>query len=375
MIRTVRRWLVAAAAAGLTALAAPAPGPAADPPPAGGAQPHAEAQREGVGEDYLADSPAASPGAPAPYILPHSGWPKVQFQDPDPLLDRPYSAQPGFYANVEADVLWPHLRNQLAGPVQNPITGMSDQVAFPGNKLDPTVSPHVELGYRLADNWGSLQFGYRGLASRGRDLVVTGPDDAFQGAADQVGRVDFNMADFAYVSREYSLDPYWNMRWGIGARMMFTFFDSRVRFLAPGTDAGSVLAQSESDHLRSYGPWGFLDVERCTGIPGLSVFGRLEAADLFSRAKQLYTETVAGNPGELPTTSQSRFDGSVGVVQLREMVGLSYTVPRWNYSRFLIGYQYETFFQLGRLSPTSGVIDTRGQLDLQGLVLRAEFNF
>jgi hypothetical protein len=50
-------------------------------------------------------------------------------------------------------------------------------------------------------------------------------------------------------------------------------------------------------------------------------------------------------------------------------------VPRWIYSRFLLGYQLEQFFQIGRQSPTSGIIDTRGSLDAHGMFLRAEFNF
>jgi hypothetical protein len=57
------------------------------------------------------------------------------------------------------------------------------------------------------------------------------------------------------------------------------------------------------------------------------------------------------------------------------VVGLSYDVPQWNHSRFLLGYQYEQFFQIGRQSPISGIIDTRGSLDAHGFFLRAEFNF
>jgi hypothetical protein len=295
--------------------------------------------------------------------------------EPDPLLDRPYSAQPGFFANAEANVLWLHLRNELGGPVLNTVAGRVDTVTFSGNRLDPAVSPRFELGYRLPDGWGSLELTYRFLASRGRNQLISGPEDVVQAPVNEVGRVDFNIIDFAYVSREYSLDPHWNMRWGIGARMMFLFFDSRNDFINPASDRGTILAQTMSTHLRSYGAWGFLDVERQTGIPGLTAFGRLEGSDMYARSSQLYTETVAGSPGEPPPSFVNRFDGAVGVPTLREVLGLSYTVPRWNYSRFMLGYQYETYFQIGRQSPTSGVIDTRGQLDVHGLFLRAEFNF
>jgi hypothetical protein len=52
---------------------------------------------------------------------------------PDPLLDRPYSAQPGFFANVETNFLLLHLRSRLGAPVFNTFTGSNDTVSFAGN--------------------------------------------------------------------------------------------------------------------------------------------------------------------------------------------------------------------------------------------------
>jgi hypothetical protein len=101
----------------------------------------------------------------------------------------------------------------------------------------------------------------------------------------------------------------------------------------------------------------------------------VEGTDGYARNSQNYTETVAGNPGAAPAFSQIRFDGPSGVSLLRGEVGLSYTVPGWNYARFAVGGLYESWFQIGRQTPTSGVIDTRGQLDVYGLFLRAEINF
>lgn len=370
MIRIVRRWLVAAAIiAGFGTTAScrgddgtKLPGPEAAPRTLPGS-----AESTGVEARPLPLAPQQAP----PYVLPPCGWPKVDFARPDSLLDRPYSAQPGCYANVEANVLWVHLRNQLSGPVNNPVAGTQDRVTFPGNKLDPAVSPRVELGYRFEDNWGAVQVGYRNLATSGHDQTFTNPPDAVQAPVDQVGRVDYNMIDLSYVSREYSLDPNWNMRWGIGPRLLFLYFDSRVRTGGAGGDAGTILAQSETNNLQGYGMGAFLDLERHTPICGLNVFGRIEGTDYYARIQQSYGETVAGGPGA--RAAESRFTGSVGVSNLRGVVGISYEVPEWNYTRFMLGYQYETYFQVGRLS--TGGIDTRGQLDLQGLFLRAEINF
>jgi hypothetical protein len=363
---SVDRWLVVAVVC--AGFLGPLTSRAAEPPG------DAPATRSGI--EMLPPLTPTSERPPA-YVLPPSGWPAVSTGGLDPLLDRPYSAQPGFFTNLETNVLWLHLRNQLAGLVPNPFTGNTDSVRFPGNKLDTAVSPRFEVGYRIPDNWGSLSLGYRFLASRGRDQVTTGPEDAFGGPADQDGRFDYNMVDLTYNSREYSLDPDWNLRWGFGPRMLFLYFDSRVRFLAPASDPGSILAQSESNHLRAYGFWAYLDLERRIGDTGFGLFARVEGTELFARNSQHYTETVAGNPGGEAQLLQARFTNSVSTPILREVIGVSYTVPGWNYTRFQLGYEYETYFHIGRLGgpEVSSPIETRGQLDAQGLFLRAEINF
>src|SRR5581483_4026826 len=109
-------------------------------------------------------------------------------------------------------------------------------------------------------------------------------------------------------------------------------------------------------------------------IDGLAIFGRFEATDLQSQIRQGYSETVVGSSGALLPFA-ARYDFSVGNPILREEVGLSYTVPEWNYSRFMAGVQYETFFQIGRNQNTSNIPNSRGQLDLYGIFLRAEINF
>jgi hypothetical protein len=271
------------------------------------------------------------------------------------------------------------LRNQLKGFVPNTITGNFDTVSFTGNQLNPTVMPRLEVGYRLADNWGSLQFDYRFLSTQGSDTLVTGNNTVPAMPASQQGRLTFNILDLTYVSQSFSLRPNWEFRGGVGPRMMTLFFDSRIQFLNPGADLGAFLSQGESNSFYGFGGWAFLDVERHTCFKGLSIFGRMEGMDLYSRITQNFTETVAGGPGALPQTFYGRFTGGVGNAQLRGILGLSYLAPWWNYSRFMVGYQYESFFQVGRLTAVIGggpdAPDDRAQLTLQGLFLRAEFNF
>jgi hypothetical protein len=361
MIATARGWLVMAAIAALAGLHVQL-GRADDTPPADSAV------------DTLPPPTAQSPQQPPAYRLPPPSWPTYSFDQPDPLLDRPYAAQPGWYTNVEPNVLLVHLRNQLGGPVTNGLTGAADFIKFQGNPVNPTISPRFELGYRFPGNWGGIQFGYRFLTTQGSDNLITGPEDDIQAPAHQVGVLNFNLIDLTYVSREFSLGPYWNLRWGAGARALFLYFNSGLQFLNPGPAVGTIFALNESNSTSGFGVWTFIDLERKMPIDGLALFGRFEATDLESQIRQGYSETVVG-PGGAPLPFAARYDFSVGNPILREVVGVSYTVPQWNYIRFMAGVQYETFFAIGRDQNTSNVPNSRGQLDLYGLFLRAEINF
>jgi hypothetical protein len=167
------------------------------------------------------------------------------------------------------------------------------------------------------------------------------------------------------------------MRWGAGVRALYLYFDAAIQFPGAGTDRGTFLSQRETNHLTGYGFFANLELERKLPGTNFAVFGFVEASDLYVRISQTFSERLSGGPGAPPVDMSSRFTWGVGVPTLRGMVGLSYTVPWWNYSRFALGYEYEVFFQIGRLSvPTGGGSpDDRGQLDAQGLFLRAEFNF
>jgi hypothetical protein len=371
MMCSARDWLVAAGIACVVAF-----GPAAYCRPAELLAPASpSAERPEASPETTLPAPTPLVERAPPYILPSPGWPTVDFTRPDPLLDRPYAAQPGFFANIETNVLFLHLHNQLGATVPNSLTGGADMVKFGGNRLDLAVSPRFEVGYRIPDNWGAVSFGYGFLASQGSQQLITGLDDVIQAPGETANRLVYNMWDITYSSREFSLDPHWNLRTGVGARLLYLYFDSHLRFIDPGTNPGTVLTQSETNYVQCYGFWAWLDVERQFGCSGFSAFLRWELTDFFARTGQNYGETVAGNPGQGAQPFLSRFTGSVGPSILREVVGLSYTVPQWNHSRLMLGYQYEQFFQIGRLSPTAGVPDTRGQLDAHGLFLRAELNF
>jgi hypothetical protein len=362
MLHAVRHKAVWTALACAAVLGATARAQMPDSPPAPGPQPSAPSESI-IAVILPADEPplpAPTPERPPPYVLPPVGAASLP-EFADPLLDRVDSPFPGWYFDAESSAVAVHLRNQLTSPVTISST-RTDIVHFEGNRLDWADTPRFELGYRLPDGMGSIQLSYRFLATEGSDGLTNG-----FGNASQNGRLALNIVDVDYLVREYSLGPDWEMRWGIGFRFANLFFDSRVNYAQP---TGDVLAQSEANSLWTYNAHALVEVDRKLPIPGLAFFARAEGSGGWAEIRQTFTETVSGaGPGGGALFAQSQGENQVGVPTLSEQVGLSYTVPSWNFSRFLIGYQYETWWQVGRMN------DSRAQLDDQGVFLRFELNF
>jgi hypothetical protein len=312
---------------------------------------------------------------PAPYVLPPPPGPGDLGADQGlhPFLDRPDAPRPGPYFHFETDILAVHLRNQFIDSNLVVNSSRIDTIQFPGNRLYATLAPRFDFGYALPDGFGSLQLGYRFLTTEGSDVVK--PDqsslaDPLPGHAGQHGRLRFDLVDADYISREFSLGPCWEMRWGAGLRFYRLYFDSSLTFIDPASDPGTPLVQSEANSLWGLNAHGLLEVDWRTPIRGLAVFGRAEGSAGYARITQTATEALVAAPdGSIPGLVRDRLTSSVGIPTLAEEVGLSYTVPRWNCSRILAGYQYETWWQIGRLN------NSRGQLDVQGLFLRCEINF
>jgi hypothetical protein len=145
---------------------------------------------------------------------------------------------------------------------------------------------------------------------------------------------------------------------------MFLFFDSQLDYANPVPAAGTLLVQGESNFLHAYGAHAGLELSRKLPAPGLALVGSVEGAGMFGRIKQTFTEEIVGVPEGL-----TRLQTSVGFPTWGATIGLSYTIPEWNQSRVLIGYQFERWFNIGKLN------GSQAELDLQGLFIRAEFNY
>jgi hypothetical protein len=338
------------------------PGPAPSPP----------ANPTAPGAVPSLPAPVYVPGNPGPLPPPPPGGlvappPGGYFQDRngpllrgDPLLDRPLSPPPGWFSNLEINLLGPHVSNQLSSPVA--IGGIVDTVALPGAPLDWVGSPRIEVGYRMPQGCGEFLVGYQSLVSSGKAIALD-----FEGAGNDgflKSRLNMNVVDFLYGSREYSLAPGWDLDWRIGARLATVYYDSRA--------VGVFLEQSESSNFIGAGPIAGVEVGRhFVDCPAVAVFGRLQGALLVGNVHQAFAESV-----DFTSLGGSVFGGatdhnSTQVVPVLEFqLGVSYTPPwegRW--ARFAFGYEFQQYWGIGQAA------GSHADLQTNGVFFRAELGF
>jgi Legionella pneumophila major outer membrane protein precursor len=298
--------------------------------------------------------PAPFPGPTAPPPPPPS-----PFARPDPgrngWVDAPSGAEGPFF-NVELDFLKPTVKSRLSGVVVFP-DGSTDTVQAPQADLDWSVAPRFEMGYRFADGFGDLSVGYRFLVSEARTDIPT----AF-GDSQLRSRLDLNQIDLDYSSARFSPAPFWDLKWRVGARLADVYFDSRQ-------NVGGFAALQSSNNFFGAGPHFGMDAERRFGlVPGLSAFGRLDGAVLVGRVHQRFEEDLAVGDGTFfPGESTQQRTQSVPVLTLQD--GLSYTPKKMEFVHFTTGYQFERWWNIGRINGSTG------ELTDQGVFLRAEFDY
>jgi hypothetical protein len=275
-----------------------------------------------------------------------------------PPLDRPHDVEPGWFANLEINIVGAHITNNLAGPVS---TGgpIPDIVALPIAELDWTGSPRFEIGYRFCDGWGSFIFSYRFLVTEATATIVGFDLDGSDGFLKN--RLAMNMIDFAYGSPEYHLGAQTDLQWRLGVRIANAFFDSDA--------SGAFIEQHVSDLFWGAGPLGGIDLQHRFGHTGLGIFGRLNAGVAFGRITQSYNETLVAPDGTI-SGGATNFSGDQAVPMMDFQVGMSWT-PIWRYhtTRLLLGYTWERWWSVGSIAGSTADITN------QGLFFRGEFTF
>lgn len=296
--------------------------------------------------------PPPPPGAVAP-VYPAPADPAWEWVPP-----------PGWFANFELDLVGPHVKNRLVAPVQVDGLPFLSSVHLPSAELDWTAMPRFELGYRMKDDLGELAAAFRFLYTEGEQTV---PGYDFFGPGWLTSRLNLNVLDLDYRTGAFDLGPrgtyasLWACQWAVGLRLANVFFDSRAQ--------GRFLEQRTSNLFVGLGPHAALQMERRFGDTGLSLYGKLDAAVPIGRVSQAFEEVVHFNGDGGALGGATRQSGTQATPTLTFQVGLSWQPPRYDFSRFALGYYYEQWWYVGQLEAS------RGDLTLQGLFFRGGIEF
>ena len=319
---------------------------------------------------HLPDQPRSLLEAPPPPMPPPPPLPGPYFEY-DPRLDRPEWPQPGWFTDVDLSAMGPHFKNRLHGTVQID-DRPPETVHVPGADLNWTASPRFEVGYRLPSGFGGIGLSYRFLITDGATTGL-GPD----GPAASKSRLDVHIIDLDYISREFSVWPngdLWKMQFRFGLRWASIYYDANLTEPFDKAAAGSgIFSARNTDRFVGFGPHAGVELARRLEQYGLSVVGRIDGWISLGRIRQGFFEesTTLGADG-LPLGGITQVSSSQAVPALNVQAGVAYQPAAYPNLECFLGYQYEYWWNVGRLSIT---LNSRGELSDQGITLRAAFNY
>jgi hypothetical protein len=269
---------------------------------------------------------------------------------------------------VEIVPSWTHFKNRLVDTVQmgnNP----PDIVHADGASLDVALAPRFEVGYRLGSGFGEFALGFRFLTTSG-----SGTGIGMDGPAVTSSRLSMEVGDLDYASRELSLWPNWDMKWRTGVRLASVYYSARADESAAEAAAGSGIVETRATSIfTGIGPHAGVELgRRLDSDTGLSVIGKLDCTTLLGRIRQgFHEESTMLGVNNLPLSGETRVSGSQAVPIMSWQLGLDWHPNGWQGVELFLGYQYEYWWNVGRMSSTT----SRGELSDQGVVLRAGYNY
>ena len=289
----------------------------------------------------------------------------------DPLVDPPSFPQPGWVADVEVSAVGPHLFQSLSNGVAVGGTAPGS-IRIPITLLDWTVSPRLEVGYRLSEGFGAFMLSWQYIGTTGTGSTPFGPD----GYAGLGGRLNYNLSDLDYVSREFTPWDHWGMQWRFGFRQVYMFYDTTVSTPTAAAAAGTGILQESG--ANGYRGWGGhvgvqLDREFNQQLPGLSLVAKLDFGDTAGFVQQRITQTTLGGGFAAGEIQQGQAAPS-----LAGQLGVSYRPPGGRYEFYLGGF-YQYWWNVGTLPNfalnVSGAPMSGGELSLTGVTARFSFNY
>jgi hypothetical protein len=313
------------------------------------------------------DQPA-SLMAPAPPLGPPPPNLERPYFQQDPLLDPPALGAIGWFADVDAGILKPHLVNQLTHALTFP-DGSSIQVGVNPSHLNWTVSPRIEVGYRLPSGFGGISVAYRNMTSQGSDAVI-GAD----GPATLSSRLNVNLGDLDWVSNEYTPWALWDIRWRFGVRYLNTYFDSQANEPFEAAAAGTaIFNQRTTNSFWGLGPHWAVAVRRRLHFGGLAIFGFLDVSDTWGRVRQNFFASSTTSASGLPQAGRFTWATSDSVPVLTARLGLNWQPPAYPMLQLFAGYQFDYWWNTGRIDNILG--PDLGYFFDSGIILRGAWNF
>jgi hypothetical protein len=307
-----------------------------------------------VSPPVAAPDPVAQFGRPVvPVVAPVAG---VSPLYDGPLMTGPWPVTPGWFGAAGLDIVDPHLLSKLNGTVG--VGGATDTVFVPAANLNWTVSPRFEAGYRFGPLGAEILGAYRFVVGTGSGTLVNPnvPGDVRALRS----RLSLNVFDLDYGQHEVTLAPLGDLRWRVGARSNFLYFDSAA--------VGAAQQQRAGEYFGGAGPHVGLDLWRTIQYPGFALFARLDSAVTFGRQTQTFVETL-GPPGAPLAGGASRDSFTQSILSLGGQFGVCWTPPTHPGMKLSTGYTFDRFWQLADIN------NARSEVWLQGLFLRAEWNY
>ena len=299
----------------------------------------------------------------------------------DPVLDPPQWPKTGWFTDVQIGIIHPHFfANKLAASNINSSghgvttsNGRTVNTILGSARLNWTVAPRLELGYRLPSGFGEFSLSDRGFYTDG-----TGPFNGPAGNFTRTSHLGVNYTDADYASREYTQWVNWTLKWRVGVRTAFTWFDTTVIQPFDVAAAGTGLwAARTVNYTVGAGPHFGIAIDHKFDQTGLSFVSSLDIADTFSRVRQRFSvATTSLTPAGQPSRGVllDRFWSEVPILNFQ--VGLGYQPPGHPNVHLFAGYMYEFWWQVGTNSNLEGTVNSKfAFFDNQGLVLNVAVDF
>jgi hypothetical protein len=262
------------------------------------------------------------------------------------------------FAKAEVALVFPHLSSLLTAPVGLGENGPITTVALRNARLNATVSPLFQVGaLRFGPGYPELAITYHFLATDGTDFM---PAFGEPGPALIRSRLNLQTFSLDYIRKACHIGWDTLLSWEVGPRVQIVFFDTQAQTAASFEQARNYF----------FGAGLHAGCSLNKALPsGMGLFGHFDAAMLggYNTAQNFVVgvhDPLLGAVSGSASHEQSQFSPSLAV-----QAGLSWTPTRLPCLQLRGGYQFEQWYNLGR------VRNSRGDLNAQGLFLGCEVNY